>query len=141
MTERRHALEQTQTNGRNGSQTRAPVSSRTTMPEASPSPRDYAEARRALIVLAVAGSIGDAQSLYFTMPGANWGTWNYLERQAQSLRSYVLDGDPPYVRTEEVDIWAGVLTPQGDCAEDAMPAEYANPQRREAEQKWFERKN
>jgi len=85
--------------------------------------------------------MGDAQTLYFTMPGANWGTWNYLERQALSLRSYVLDGDPPYVRTEPVDIWAGVLTPQGDCAEDTKTGAEANAQRRQAEQEWFERKN
>src|SRR5580765_924558 len=124
-------LEQTQSsNGRNGSYAASPDGA-----------RDYTESRRALIVLAVAGSMGDAQTLYFTMPGANWGTWNYLERQALSLRSYVLDGDAPYVRTEPVDIWAGVLTPQGDCAEDTKTGAEANAQRRQAEQEWFERKN
>jgi hypothetical protein len=56
------------------------------------------------------------------------------------VRAFVHEGEEPYVKPlTSVDIWAGVPTPAGDCAEDNMPAEFANQARRAAEAEWFEK--
>lgn len=99
------------------------------------------EQRKALVVLGIFGSGTDAQAAFMAVPGATLDGWVEFDRSLLPVRAYIREGEGPYVRPlVSVDIWAGVQTPDGDCAEDAMPLEFANEARREAEAEWFERK-
>lgn len=122
-----------QTNGRNGSQSSRLARERAPALEQS----DF---RRSVISLLVFGNPKDAELAYYAAPGTSREGWQYLERAALQIRGFLESGDPPYVRPVLVDVWQGVMTPEGDCAEDAMPLGYANPARRAAEAEWFEKR-
>jgi hypothetical protein len=119
--------EQTLVNGRNG----------TALTSAQ---ADVGLVRRTLINLAIFGSMDDARLVYFQLPGSSQDGWSYLERVLLPLRAYVTEGEPPYVQPLRLEIWEGVQTPQGDCAEDALPLEARNPERALAEAQWFEQR-
>lgn len=100
------------------------------------------EMRRGLVALAIFGSSTDARAAFLALPGASLESWNDFDRAVSPMRAFVQEGEEPYVKPlMYVDIWEGVKTPAGDCAEDAMPLEFANPDRRSAEAEWFEQRN
>jgi hypothetical protein len=116
-------------NGRNGAYAPSPE----TMPE-------QMELRRLVVSLLVFGNPGDAQLAYYSAPGTSPEGWEYLERACLQIRGFLESGDPPYLRPSRMDVWEGVMTPQGDCAEDGMPLGYQNDARRAAEAEWFEKR-
>jgi hypothetical protein len=103
-------------------------------------PAETLEYRRRVVSLLVLGNPADAESAYYTAPGTTFEGWQYLVRVCVPVRAYLETGDAPYLSTGNVDIWTGVTTPQGDCAEDGMPLGYQNETRRQQEAEWFERK-
>jgi hypothetical protein len=118
-----------ETNGRNGAGLLEEQSPATLLWEPG-------EIRKIIATLAISGSLSDAQMLYLALPGSTSEGWHLLERQALGLRAYVVNGDPPYVRpvTVQATEYQGIPTPEGDCAEDALPREARN-QNREAEKR------
>lgn len=97
------------------------------------------EQRKALVVLGIFGSGTDAQAAFMAVPGATLDGWIEFDRALLPVRAYIREGESPYVKPMvNVDVWEGVKTPDGDCAEDAMPLEFANSARREVEIEWFE---
>lgn len=104
--------------------------------ELDPEPvEDSSLVRRAIALLVLTGNSSDGQTLYFSIPGATTEGWAYLERSAAPLRSYVIDGDPTYLRPLSNPEYQPVKTPEGDCAEDALPLESRNPYRAAAKKK------
>jgi hypothetical protein len=103
-------------------------------------PEETQNYRRRVLSLLIFGNPGDAESEYYAAPGTSYEGWQYLLRVCLPVRSYLETGDALYLSTGAADVWLGVMTPQGDCAEDAMPAEYQNAARRQQEAEWFESK-
>ena len=121
-------------NGRNGSGTRPPYGGPIPPPSPEPEPVTTNETRRMIATLIMAGSLTDAQALYFALPGSTSIGWSHLERTLEPARRYVVDGDPVWTHTVIVTDYDPVMTPQGDCAEDTRPVEERNPAR-QAEKK------
>ena len=97
--------------------------------------------RKAITIQGIFGSTSDARVLYHAVPGSTGDGWVELERILTPVRSYVLEGEAPYVRPVALSIeqsnYQGVPCPAGDCAEDALPPELRN-QNREAEKRKME---
>src|SRR3954454_21408229 len=89
------------------------------------------ENRKLVAMLAVTGSISDAQSVYLSSPGTTIEGWIDLERSLTPLRKFVLDGEEPYVTLDPsiYEPYTGVETPEGDCQEDSLPREQRNQNR------------
>lgn len=81
------------------------------------------DARKMIAVMAVTGSISDAQSVYVAL---GLDDWSEFERVITPLRRFVQDGETPYVRMVPVVEYRGTPTPEGDCADDALPLEARN---------------
>ena len=79
------------------------------------------DGRRLIALLAITGSISDARAVYLESTGAT------------ESDCFVQDGDPPYVSMVPMTEYQPVMTPQGDCAEDAMPLGFQNDMRRAVE--------
>lgn len=127
MPRTRAVPESEETNGRNGAGVYVPAQS----PEP---PEETNETRKMLAVLIMAGSVTDAEALYFAIPGSTALGWMYLLRTVEPVRRYVLDGDPAWTRTVIVTEYDPVPTPAGDCAEDALPLAARNPDRAKAKE-------
>ena len=91
------------------------------------------DGRRLIALLAITGSISDARAVYLESTGATESDWAEIERVLTPLRRFVQDGDPPYMSMVPMTEYQPVMTPQGDCAEDAMPLGFQNDMRRAVE--------